>query len=526
MAGKRETEKQRSLERGLRGPKKVFLFPGCHEDGPRAAAPTAHEIIDMLIMKKRLIATVVIAPFLLYGFQAVSRFPEGQPPAPADFEPLEAEKAKKWRKQIGEKNQQAQQDIQSAARFEPPDEDAPAFKKALKRRAWAVKNALSFARDDKEPDFRGDDKEDFKKLRDGEGALRKLDRDLKAWFRQEAGPESLGRLQGLLQEYSQANGSPIQVAVYEMRGRHRVAKWLSSRLEEDYNRLIVNTALPMKEAEAKPLLEQADKLAGACAEFDSVYSSAPNQARTTVDMENLATDIKLLRDGWQARKELSELFSRDPARMPPAAIANWFLKLGGHMSKLSPMGTKALITQKAQQFCAAVIPEKLALDDNVEKIGGNSFQRNQLQARFRKFGAGLDDPDLYKRLPLSLDPAGLNERTHGNRNFSPPGYEASMIETPGGAVPTEKFNATPRSAAAFDYHEARQQVPLENGWTPAALDRMLEAAAKSEKEHKQKWDLLPQLGEEKQGPCNVHQKLKAIRAAMTNLETKGLFPDR
>jgi hypothetical protein len=56
---------------------------------------------------------------------------------------------------------------------------------------------------------------------------------------------------------------------------------------------------------------------------------------------------------------------------------------------------------------------------------------------------------------------------------------------------------------------------------------MLEAAVESEKTPGQQWDRLSLLpGEANQKPYDVLQKLNAIRAAMTNLGTQSLFPDR
>jgi hypothetical protein len=101
-----------------------------------------------------------------------------------------------------------------------------------------------------------------------------------------------------------------------------------------------------------------------------------------------------------------------------------------------------------------------------------------------------------------------------------------MIDTPAELVPADLFKPTPRSAAAFDYFKARQQVPSENGWKRVVLERMLEAAAESEKTAGQQWDPLSLPGVAKQKPYDVLQKLNAIRAAMTNLGTQSLFPDR
>jgi hypothetical protein len=211
-----------------------------------------------------------------------------------------------------------------------------------------------------------------------------------------------------------------------------------------------------------------DDLIDMCAQFARVYSNAPDQARKNPNMERKSIEMLGLDAEWQACKELSNLFSCDPVGMTTSDVADWFVKVGSFMSKLSTDSTKALIKQKVQQFCGAVIPEKLALDDHVLIVDGTRFRRDQLWARYEKFNAGLGDKDRFKRLPLSSYPAGLNERTHGDQKFSPPGYEPSMIDTPAELVPADLFKPTPRSAAAFDYFKARQQVPSENGWKRVA----------------------------------------------------------
>jgi len=166
------------------------------------------------------------------------------------------------------------------------------------------------------------------------------------------------------------------------------------------------------------------------------------------------------------------------------------------------------------------------LDDQVLYADGNLYKRDQLFAQFEKVGGNTDDKDYNMSFPLSFDPAELNERTYEDKKLSPPGYALGMIVYPKGTISSKRLKTTPRSAAAFDYFKARQQVPSENGWKRVVLDRMLEAAAESEKTPGQQWDPLSLPGVAKQKPYDVLQKLNAIRTAMTNLGTQSLFPDR
>jgi hypothetical protein len=488
----------------------------------------------MLIMKKWLLAVGILTPFVLYGAHPVWRSLEPLMPAPTEGgSNLSKDEIDKMIKKATEKSasikvdvEKARKDVLSAATFEPPG-DTSTFKDILLRRASAAMNVVAF--DDSRKKFVGD-KEEFENLRNSQGELRTFESKLNAWFLGEVNENAINALklfrEDLIIPYSQAKASPVKVAEYEMRGRHAIAKAFSAQLLKEFNLRIEKNALPINPSDATPLLKGMDDLIDMCAQFARVYSNAPDQARKNPDMERKSIEMLGLDAEWQACKELSNLFSRDPVGMTPSDVADWFVKVGSFMSKLSTDSTKALIKQKVQQFCGAVIPEKLGLDDQVLKVDGTLFRRDQLQSRFRKVNAGFDDKELYKRLPLSSDPAGLNERTQGEQKFSPLGYEPSMIDTPGGAVPAERFKPTPRSAAAFDYFKARQQVPSENGWKRVVLDRMLEAAAESEKTPGQQWDPLSLPGVAKQKPYDVLQKLNAIRAAMTNLGTQSLFPDR
>ncbi len=484
----------------------------------------------MLIMQKWLLVFGVLTPFALYGAHVVWRSLEPSVAANKVEGPemQEMEKATKLKERIGVEAEKARKNILAAAMFEPPIDETP-FKDVLAGRAWVAKNALAFD-DVRQIPFVGDKgiKDRFESLRMGQGNLKKIERDLDAWFLQEVNANAKAALAAFLNicdGYRRAGAPPVKAAVYEMRGRHRIANAFSDLLVKKYDLLIGKAGLPLNQSDAKSLQEEIDELVKMFEQFALVYSAAPDQARKNPAMEGLANDMALSRDGWQACNELSKLFYIDPLELTHSDVADWFVKVGSFMSKLSPDSTRALIKQKVQQFCGAVIPEKLALDNSVRKVGGNEFAREKLKARFKSDNAANNMP-LHKYLPLSLDPSGLNERTFGkDPKFTPPGFVPSMIDTPDGPVPEERFQPTPRSAASFDFCDARQQVPSDNGWKRVVLDRILEAAAESEKKPGQQWDPLSLPGRAKR-PYDVLQKLKAIRAAMTNLGTQSLFPDR
>jgi hypothetical protein len=495
----------------------------------------------MLIMKKWLLAVGILTPFVVYGAHPIWRSLEPLIPASTEGGPnLSKDEIDKMIKKANEKSasikvdvEKARKDVLSAATFEPSAQKSE-FKEILSQRAYAAKNTIAFG--DPLPSFVGDDniQKKFKNRHDDQGELHKLESNLNknlddlliGKMNQDARRELELFLKNLIIPYK-VNASPVKVAEYEMRGRHAIAMAFSAQLLKEFNLRIEKNALPINPSDATPLLKGMDDLIDMCAQFARVYSNAPDQARKNPNMERKSIEMLGLDAEWQACKELSNLFSCDPVGMTTSDVADWFVKVGSFMSKLSTDSTKALIKQKVQQFCGAVIPEKLALDDHVLIVDGTRFRRDQLWARYEKFNAGLGDKDRFKRLPLSSYPAGLNERTHGDQKFSPPGYEPSMIDTPAELVPADLFKPTPRSAAAFDYFKARQQVPSENGWKRVVLDRMLEAAVESEKTPGQQWDRLSLLpGEANQKPYDVLQKLNAIRAAMTNLGTQSLFPDR
>ena len=407
----------------------------------------------------------------------------------------------------------------------------------LSQRAYAVKNTIAFAFGDSPPQFGSDD--DFNKkfidLRKSQRKLREAEEDLERWLERRSVDKldnyavgALKSFQTKLIIYSDADPSPVKVAEYEMRGRHAIAMAFSAQLLKEFNLRIEKNTLPLKSSDdVETLLKGMNDLIDMCVQFDSVYIKAPDQAQKNPDMKRKNEEIRRLNDHWNEYKNLSELFSRDLVGMTPSKIEGWFVNVGSFMSKLSTDSTKTLINQKVQQFCGAVIPEKLALDDQVLYADGNLYKRGQLSAKFEKVGGNTDAKDYVESRPLSFDPAELNERTYEDKKLSPPGYALGMIGYPKGTIAPKRLKTTPRSAAAFDYFKARQQVPSDNGWNRVVLDRMLEAAAESEKTPNQQWDRLSLLpGEVNQKPFDVLQKLKAIRAAMTDPRTQSLFPDR
>lgn len=496
----------------------------------------------MLIMKKWLIAVGILTPFVLYGAHPVWRSLEPLMPAPTSDGPnLSKDEIDKMIKKANEKSanikvdvEQARNDVQSAATFEPPAQKSE-FKEILSQRAYAAKNTIVF--DDPPQPFVGDDniQKKFKKLRDDQGELHKLESNLNknlddlliGKMNQDARRELELFLKNLITPYK-VNASPVKVAEYEMRGRHAIAMAFSAQLLKEFNLRIEKNTLPLKSSDdVETLLKGMNDLIDMCVQFDSVYIKAPDQAQKNPDMKRKNEEIRRLNYNWNEYKNLSELFSRDLVGMTPSKIEGWFVNVGSFMSKLSTDSTKTLINQKVQQFCGAVIPEKLALDDQVLYADGNLYKRGQLSAKFEKVGGNTDAKDYVESRPLSFDPAELNERTYEDKKLSPPGYALGMIGYPKGTIAPKRLKTTPRSAAAFDYFKARQQVPSDNGWNRVVLDRMLEAAAESEKTPNQQWDRLSLLpGEVNQKPFDVLQKLKAIRAAMTDPRTQSLFPDR
>jgi hypothetical protein len=498
----------------------------------------------MLIMKKWLLAVGILTPFVLYGAHPIWRSLEPlMPPSTEGGPNLSKEEIDKKIKEIKEAStwateksktvkvdvDQARNDVQSAATFEPPAQKSE-FKEMLSQRAYAAKNTIAFG--DPLQSFVGDDniQKKFENLRKSQGKLRTFESMMDAWFLGEVNENAVNALKSFREDliipYSKADASPVKVAEYEMRGRHAIAKAFSAQLLKEFNLRIEKNALPINPSDATPLLKGMDDLIDMCAQFARVYSNAPDQARKNPDMERKSNEMLGLDAEWQACNELSNLFSRDPVGMTSSDVADWFVRVGLFMSKLSTDSTKALIKQKVQQFCGAVIPEKLALDDQVLYADGNLYKRDQLFAQFEKVGGNSDDKDYIESRPLSFDPAELNERTYEDKKLSPPGYALGMIGYPKGTISPKRLKTTPRSAAAFDYFKARQQVPSENGWKRVVLDRMLEAAAESEKTPGQQWDPLSLPGVAKQKPYDVLQKLNAIRTAMTNLGTQSLFPDR
>lgn len=486
----------------------------------------------MLVFQKWLVVCGALLPFGLYGTHAVWRSLEF-PSAPPDVKGLdmaEVENAKNMKEKIDKNTDKSKKNIQSAAMFDPPVEETP-FKDVLSRRAWVAKNAVAFD-DFRETQFGGDKdiKDRFDELRKSLGDLGKIERELNDWFTRDIDPNALTALESfkmLCAEYRKAKASPVRIADYEMRGRHAIANSFSTQLLKKYDLLIGKAVLPMKPSDATSFEKEMEELTKMYDQFDLIYSNAPEQARKNSRIEDLANSMAFSKAECQACNELCKLFFLDPVRMPPADITAWFLKVGSFMSKLSTSSTKALIKQKVQQFCAAVIPEKLALDDHVLNVDGTLFKRDQLRAMFEKNGGmNTGDKDYFNERPLSLDPAELNERTHGDMKFTPPGYVPGMISHSNGTISPKRLKPTPRSVAAFDFFKARQQVPSDNGWKRVIVDQLLEAAAESGKTPGQQWDPLSLPGEPKQKPYEVVQKLNAIRAAMTNVATQSLFPDR
>lgn len=486
--------------------------------------------MNMIIVKKWLLVFGVLTPFALYCTNFVWQSLESSP-AIKDINELDKDRLDSAGK-MGDvivKAEKAKKNIQSAAMFEPPVDKTP-FKDFLTGRASVVKNAVAMA-EGREPQV--DDGKGimgkFVELKVSQKTLEDRERDLKDWFNKIVGDDAKKARDEFMPkctQYRDAGASNVKVAEYQLRGSHRIAIEFSKRLEKRYNDLVEKAVLPTKMSDYESLNNEIKQLAEILEEFILVHSNAPDQARKNPLIEDLANAMDRCKEEWQTRDALSKHFSIDPVRISPADVADWFNKLGAFMSKLSTSSTRDLIKQKVQQFCGVVIPEKLALDGHVYKVDGTLFRRDQLRARFKKVNAKPEDMDLYKRLALSLDPSELNERTQGDQKFSPPGYEPSMIDTPDGPVPSELFKPTPRSAAAFDFFKARQQVPLENGWKRVVVDLLLEAAAESEKKPDQQWDPLSLPGEAKQKPYQVVKKLNAIRAAMTNVATQSLFPDR
>lgn len=502
----------------------------------------------MLIMKKWLLAIGILTPFVLYCAHPVWRSLEslvskptegvGGPNSSKDEIDKMIKQASTWATEksanIKVDVEQARNDVQSAATFEPRAQKSE-FKEILSQRAYAVKNTILF--DDPPQPFVGDDniQKKFKNLRDDQKKLREAEEDLERWLERRSvdnpdnyAVEELKLFQKKLNTYFAANPSPVKFKEYEMRGRHDIAKAFAAQLLKDYNLRIEKTALPLKSSDdAKTLLKGMSELTVMCKQFIALYSNAPDQVRKNPQMNSMNNTMLDLGDEWQACKELSEHFSSDPVGMTTPKIEGWFVNVGSFISKLSTDSTKTLIKQKVQQFCGAVIPEKLALDDRVLYAGGNFFSRSELFARFGKVGGNNNDDKDLRESRLSFDPAELNERTYEDKKLSPPGYVLDTIRYPNGTISPKRLETTPLSAAAFDYFKARQQVPSDNGWNRVVLDRMLEAAAESEKMPNQQWDRLSLLpGEVNQKPYDVLKKLKAIRAAMADPRTQSLFPDR
>jgi hypothetical protein len=252
---------------------------------------------------------------------------------------------------------------------------------------------------------------------------------------------------------------------------------------------------------------------------------------------SLGEEIKLIIDfinefpthsgHWEVYRKLLLTINPPDGNKPgnEAGIKNLFTKLEEIFQNLKIFKNDEL--QRAaqiriHQFCAELLPEKLALDKIVLVIPDQSLGKREPEKHERtEFEIHIES----RSEGLSFDPEGWHEKRISSDNLRSLHYAKKTT----GAIECEP---TPKSNAALHYHSARQLLPLPNDkaslkrWNKVTMADVWKVLAINTEEEKKDLNDLFQFEKdvlEKQGAVLAHDRLKALDDAINKYP--HLFPE-
>jgi hypothetical protein len=455
---------------------------------------------------KRLIALGLWVPFGAYAARELTLTLDRSVPAMSDAKLPERDKATKGRAAAKAAADATKADVQAVAFFQP---GAGAFKDALTERFWAVENArLALDPGPNVPVFGGALKNEFAAAFGAQRILIEARLKLDAWFDRPVAKNAVAYLTDFLENYLQpyldAKPPQAEAAVYDLRGRHKIAVASAAELAKRYADAVRESGVPL--ARSPELTRDAADLLKMYTNFKDVLAKRPVTEQNTTPLKPLAAQLAADEEDWRARNDLLVKFAVDPPGLAPEDAKKWFKDVNTQVGRLKDAATKAIIRDKVQQFCDALIPKKFALDSLV-MVSTRTVERSDLKARYAK------DGKLDSTFPvLTDDPDLLNEmtaKTKGPRGLL---FDSFYLDASGGIDPNV-VKPTAKSKASLAFLAARATVPEKNGWTRDTVARLLEKAGPAETGDKHRWDDLILLG--KRGEYKVYERLKIVEGAIS-----------